>query len=49
MSGRGVLTGIVSIPCRYIHSPVSLMAVSDFEATVALMQAALAQVNTVKL
>lgn len=28
----GVLTASVSVPCRYIHSPVSVAAVSDIEA-----------------
>jgi putative aminopeptidase FrvX len=36
---RGVLTGVVSVPCRYIHSPVSTMRLSDFEQTVALAEA----------
>lgn len=35
----GVLTGIVSVPCRYIHSPVSTMRLSDFEQTVTLTEA----------
>jgi len=29
----GVPTAIVSVPCRYIHSPHSIMRVSDYEAT----------------
>jgi len=29
----GVLAGIVSVPCRYIHSPISTLRLSDFEAT----------------
>jgi tetrahedral aminopeptidase len=38
-SGRGVLAGSVSVPCRYIHSPFSVLRVSDFEATVRLVTA----------
>ena len=38
-SGRGVLAGSVSVPCRYIHSPLSVLRVSDFEATVRLVTA----------
>jgi tetrahedral aminopeptidase len=38
-SGRGVLAGSVSVPCRYIHSPLSLLRISDFEATVRLVTA----------
>ena len=36
-SRGGVLTGIVSVPCRYIHSPVSTMRLDDFERTVELV------------
>ncbi len=32
----GVLSGVVSVPCRYIHSPFSLMRLDDFENTVKL-------------
>jgi tetrahedral aminopeptidase len=37
LSGRGVLTGIVSIPCRYIHSPSSVVDLGDFDHTVSLV------------
>lgn len=33
----GILAGVVSVPCRYIHSPVSLLSLSDLEATVKLV------------
>jgi endoglucanase len=39
-SGRGVLCGIISAPCRYIHSPVTLLKESDLEATIKLTVAA---------
>jgi len=29
----GVLTGIVSVPCRYIHSPISTLRLTDFNFT----------------
>ncbi len=29
----GVLAGVVSVPCRYIHSPISTLRVNDFEQT----------------
>ena len=29
----GVLAGIVSVPCRYIHSPISTLRLADFELT----------------
>jgi endoglucanase len=35
----GVLAAVVSVPCRYIHSPVSTMRLGDFEQTVALAEA----------
>lgn len=38
-SRAGVLAGVVSVPCRYIHSPLSLMRLDDFENTVRLVTA----------
>jgi len=35
-SRAGVKVAIISVPCRYIHSPVSLMAKSDFESAMKL-------------
>jgi endoglucanase len=32
-SRGGVLAGIVSVPCRYIHSPISTLRLGDFEST----------------
>ena len=29
----GVLAGVVSVPCRHIHSPISTLRLSDFELT----------------
>lgn len=37
----GVKVAIISVPCRYIHSPVSLMAKSDFESSINLAVAIL--------
>jgi putative aminopeptidase FrvX len=37
LTGKGVLTGIVSVPCRYIHSPSSVLDLQDFEHTVSLV------------
>lgn len=39
ISGAGVLAGAVSVPCRYIHSPLSLLRLSDFDAVVRLVTA----------
>lgn len=32
----GILTGVLSVPCRYIHSQFSLLRLDDFENTVKL-------------
>jgi endoglucanase len=39
LSREGVLTGVVSLPVRYIHSPFSLLRLDDFENTVRLVTA----------
>jgi tetrahedral aminopeptidase len=41
LSKAGVPSVAVSVPSRYIHSPVSVASLDDFENTVALMKAAL--------
>jgi len=33
----GVLAGVVSVPCRYIHSPVSMLRLADLEDTARLV------------
>jgi len=33
----GILAGVVSVPCRFIHSPTSTLRLNDFENTVRLM------------
>ncbi|MCD5408091.1 M42 family metallopeptidase [Candidatus Bipolaricaulota bacterium] len=35
----GILAGVLSVPCRYIHSPVSTLFLSDLEATIELVVA----------
>lgn len=37
----GVVVASISVPCRYIHSPVSLMSKSDFESCSKLVKMAL--------
>jgi endoglucanase len=44
-SRGGVPTGVVSIPARYIHSPVSLLYLDDLAATVDLVAAWLDRVD----
>ncbi|MEW5911426.1 MAG: M42 family metallopeptidase [Thermodesulfobacteriota bacterium] len=38
-SRGGVPTAVVAVPARYIHSPVSLLKLTDLEATAALVKA----------
>jgi endoglucanase len=42
---EGVPSVTVAVPCRYIHSPVSLLSLDDFENTVRLMREALSRVT----
>ena len=37
LTGKGVMTGIISVPCRYIHSPSSVIDLQDFEHTLSLV------------
>ncbi len=39
ISRNGVPTGLVSIPLRYMHSPVEMVDLADVEATIALLVA----------
>jgi endoglucanase len=38
-TGAGVLVGVVSVPCRYIHAPLSLLRPSDLDAATRLVAA----------
>jgi endoglucanase len=38
-SRRGVATGLVSVPCRYMHSPNEMVALEDLDRTAALLAA----------
>ncbi len=37
-AGEGVLVGVISVPCRYIHAPLSMLRPSDLEAASSLTQ-----------
>ena len=37
LSRAGVLAGVVSVPCRFIHSPNSTLCADDFENTIRLV------------
>jgi tetrahedral aminopeptidase len=41
LAREGVPTAVVSVPCRYLHSPISLIHKGDLEATARLVRAAL--------
>jgi putative aminopeptidase FrvX len=41
LTKAGVPSVAVAVPCRYIHAPVSLMSLEDFDNLVALMKATL--------
>ena len=45
-SGVGVPTGVISIPTRYIHSPVSVLSLNDCENTVLLSEAILSKIKS---
>jgi endoglucanase len=36
-SRSGVPTGVVSVPCRYMHSPVELVSLDDIDAAARLI------------
>jgi len=38
VSRSGVLTGILSVPCRYIHSPTSVLHRDDLQNTLLLVE-----------
>lgn len=42
---EGVPSATVAVPCRYIHSPVSLLSPADFDHTVRLMREALSRLT----
>ena len=45
ISRSGIPTGLVSIPLRYMHSPVEMVDLGDVEATVELLAAFAARVS----
>jgi tetrahedral aminopeptidase len=45
LAREGVPAGVLSVPCRYLHSPVSVISLEDFDNTVKLLKAALAKLE----
>jgi putative aminopeptidase FrvX len=39
LTREGVPSAVVSVPCRYIHSPVSILSLADYHHTVQLVKA----------
>jgi len=49
MAGDGVLTGVISLPCRYIHSPAAYLHLDDYDHTLQLIKAILNGLNSEKI
>ena len=45
LAREGVPSVTVAVPCRYIHSPVALLSLEDFENTVRLVRGSLARIT----
>lgn len=45
LTREGVPSGVVSVPCRYIHAPACLLSLADFENTVRLMKKTLGKLT----
>jgi endoglucanase len=39
VTGRGLAGGVVSVPCRYMHSPVEVVSLADLETAAKLLAA----------
>ncbi len=44
-SGTGVKTAVIAVPCRYLHSPVSVMHKEDLESVYSLAEAVLKNIE----
>lgn len=42
---EGSITATISVPCRYIHSPISVMAKKDYENTFKLLKSILSEIK----
>jgi putative aminopeptidase FrvX len=45
LSKTGVPTVAVSVPCRYIHNPISMLSLNDLDHAIALMKATLRRIE----
>ena len=39
VAGTGILTGLISIPCRYMHTPSEVVSLADADSAIALLSA----------
>jgi len=45
VTGRGVPSAVIAMPCRYIHSPTAYLSTEDYGSALKLMQTALQQIT----
>lgn len=45
ISDSGIKTAVISVPCRYIHSPSSVINIEDYENTKKLVQTVLSEIK----
>ena len=39
VAGTGIRTGLISIPCRYMHTPSEVVSLADADSAIALLSA----------
>lgn len=49
LSRGGVAAALVSVPLRYMHSPVEVLSLEDLEHTIALLSAVIYKINDIKM
>lgn len=47
LSNNGVITCLLSIPCRYMHTPVEMCDIRDAETAIALIKNTIMDINTI--
>lgn len=45
LAKEGSITSTISVPCRYIHSPISVMSLDDYNNTFKLLEAILSEIE----
>ena len=49
LAREGVPAGVLAVPCRYVHAPVGVVSLVDYENTVKLLVAALGKLGREEL